>query len=306
LAEEATAAPRAHIAGMQPAQGQPDPRSLWASKPIPDVAAAVSAARRNLRLPKSIVPSLRELARENAYISYGMRHGCQPAFGPGTTSDVCLLGDSASKRRVVLIGDSHAGMWVPALEADGRQQGFAVVPLDKPGCVLNVIHENLPGWPCANWYRWAVNEDRRLHPVVTIVAFEFTPGLQANPSTTSAALQAVLGQVTHGVLLADPPGQLQQPSSCISRLGATMRTCSDQLPSTYVPLMQDLAAMAAHTHHPAIPTLQWFCLDDICPMVIDRTLTLRDKSHFTMEYSTLLGPLLGRELRPILARLEHG
>ncbi len=84
-----------------------------------------------------------------------------------------------------------------------------------------------------------------------------------------------------------------------------MRTCSAQLPSTYAPLMRDLAAMAARTHHPTIPTLQWFCAEDICPMVIDNTLTLRDLSHFTMEYSALLGSVLGLELKPILGRLEH-
>ena len=225
--------------------------------------------------------------------------------GRGTTSQVCLLGDSASKHRVALIGDSHAGMWMPALEADARAQDFAVVPLDKPGCVLNVIHENLPGWPCANWYRWAIKEDRELHPTATIVTFELAPGLQNDPSTTTAALQAVLAQVPHGVLLVDPPGQTQQPSSCVAHSGASMRTCSAELPSTYVPLMRDLAAMVARMHHPTIPTVQWFCAQDICPMVIDNTLTLRDRSHFTMEFSALLGSVLGLELKPILTRLER-
>ena len=83
LAQEATAAQRAHVAGLAPARGQPDPKSLWASRPIPAVSAAVSAGRRGLRLPKAISPSLRELERENSYISYDLPHGCQPEFGPG-------------------------------------------------------------------------------------------------------------------------------------------------------------------------------------------------------------------------------
>ena len=41
LAEEAAAAQRAHVAGLAPARGQPDPKSLWASRPIPAVSAAV-------------------------------------------------------------------------------------------------------------------------------------------------------------------------------------------------------------------------------------------------------------------------
>ena len=36
-------------------------------------------------------------------------------------------------------------------------------------------------------------------------------------------------------------------------------------------------------HHPVIPSLQWFCADGICPMVINHTLTTRDGDHMTKE-----------------------
>jgi hypothetical protein len=60
--------------------------------------------------------------------------------------------------------------------------------------------------------------------------------------------------------------------------------------------------MTALTHHPAIPTLQWFCADGICPMVIGDTLATRDRDHMTKQFSTALAPLLSLELTPILAR----
>jgi hypothetical protein len=82
-----------------------------------------------------------------------------------------------------------------------------------------------------------------------------------------------------------------------------MGKCSNHVPSTYRPLMRALARMTTLTDHPAIPTKQWFCADGICPMVIDNTIATRDKSHLTIEYSTHLAPLLGLELKPILARL---
>jgi len=66
----------------------------------------------------------------------------------------------------------------------------------------------------------------------------------------------------------------------------------------------DLARMTTATHHPAIPTLQWFCADGICPMVINNTLTTRDRDHMTRQYSASLAPLLSLALEPILARLE--
>jgi peptidoglycan/LPS O-acetylase OafA/YrhL len=306
LASQASAAHRAQaqVTKLAPAKHQPDPRNLWSSTPIPAVGVAAREARRGVPLPKDITPSLKELERENTWIGYDIPKGCQPSFGPGVHSKkICRLGDPHSSRVVALVGDSHAGMWMPALERAARTDGFAIVPLDKAGCILSVIHHNLKGWPCADWYQWALHADHKLHPLATIVEFQFTSQMQAQPATATDELHAVLRQVTRGVLLTDPPGQSQQPSSCIARSGATMGDCSSRLPGTYVPMMHDIAHMAARTHHAAIPTLQWFCAKGTCPMVVDHTLTMRDRSHFTMEYGTLLGPLMAPVLKPILGRL---
>jgi hypothetical protein len=301
VATAAVASRQAQVTKLRAARGQPHPSNLWDSTPIPAVGAAAKAAWRRAPMPKPILPSAGELKQENKFISYGSRRGCGPRFGPHTTSKICRLGDPTSKHVVALLGDSHAGMWLAAMEADARAQGFAVVPLDKPGCILTAIHRNTQQWPCATWYQWALKQDRKLHPAATIVSFQLSTELQAEPQTAAGMLQRVLSQVRHGVLLTDPPGQTQQPSACIYRPTATMGQCSSRVPDTYVPLMHVIARMAAQTHHPAIPTLQWFCAKGVCPMVVGHTLTTRDTSHFTMQYSEALAPVLGPELKLILS-----
>jgi peptidoglycan/LPS O-acetylase OafA/YrhL len=303
LSSAAIVSRSASIAQLKPAPGQPDPVSLTDATPIPEVVTAVRLAEQHAALPQAIVPSLSELEQENSHISYDTPSGCTPAFGPGVSAHVCRLGDPTSKTIVAVIGDSHSGMWIPALVADGRAQGFAVVPLGKPGCLLTAIGKNRSGWPCASWYHWALGQDHQLHPLATIVEFQMGPDQQAHPTTAASDLQAVLGSVTNAVLLVDPPDQTQQPSTCITGSGADMEHCSSPVGTTYRPLMDDLSKMAAQEHYPAIPTLQWFCADNICPMVINHTLTTRDKSHFTMEYSAELAPVLGSELKPILKKL---
>jgi hypothetical protein len=84
-----------------------------------------------------------------------------------------------------------------------------------------------------------------------------------------------------------------------------MGKCSARVPSTYVPLMKALAHMTILTHHPAIPTMQWFCADGICPIIVNHILTVRDLDHMTDEYSAALTPLLSAELKATLARLER-
>jgi peptidoglycan/LPS O-acetylase OafA/YrhL len=304
LAAQASASEGVHVSALTPAPEQLDPTSLWRAEPIPAVAAAAQAARRNAPLPKAIVPSPQELEHENATGGGIVPDRCKPAFGSGVTSDVCRLGDRSSSRVVVVLGDSQAGSWMPALVGVARAQHFAVVPLVKPGCFVSRVHTNLPGWPCASWYRWALGHDKALHPVATIVMFLLSAPLQQHPASTVSDVRSVLSQVTNGVYFADHPSQSQEPDTCIYKSGANMGKCSSRVPETYVPLMKALARMTTLTHHPAIPTLQWFCADGICPMVIDKTLITRDQDHMTKQYSAALAPLLSLELQPILAGRE--
>ncbi len=298
LAAQASASAKVHIPALTPAAGQPQPTSLWRSTPIPAVAAAAKAAKHRAALPKVIVPTIQQLAWER---SGGIPKGCAPGFGPGVTSKICRLGDASAKRVVVVLGDSHAGAWVPGLVADGIAQHYTVVPLSKSGCFVTRVYTNLRGFPCGSWYRWALARDKALHPVATIVTFQ-TTHLEDRPATAVRYLKSVLSQVRNGVFLADPPAHTQQPADCIVKRRANMGTCSTPVSAGYLTLMKQLGRMTASAHHPAIPTLQWFCGSGVCPMVVNSTLTTRDKSHMTREYSTALAPLLDLELKPILAR----
>ena len=48
---------------------------------------------------------------------------------------LCPVGDTGAERTMVVLGDSHAGQWLPALDAIGLERGYRVVPLIKYGCV---------------------------------------------------------------------------------------------------------------------------------------------------------------------------
>ncbi len=306
LTAEASASTRAHVRALVAATGQTDPTNLWDARPLPQVVSAVDAVKRNARLPKAFVPSMANLERENTHISYDIPPGCEPSFGSGVTSKICHLGDASSKRVVAVLGDSHAQMWTPALIAAGRKLGFSVVLTVKPGCLLGRLNNTIPGWPCGSWYHLALERLKALHPIATIVSFRLGHALQKHPRSTVAKMRRVMTSVPNAVYLADfPDDNLPKPALCITKDGATMRSCSAHEPSRYRTLMQHLSNMANQLHDPAIPTIQWFCADEICPTIIDHTLVTHDGDHLTMEYSADLGSLLSRELHPILeARMD--
>ena len=295
-AKQASASTHAVISALTPAPSEPAPTNLWHSTPIPAVAAAASSAKRNAPLPKTMVPSMKDLAGR-AFLP----PGCVPTFGSGVTSKICRLGDTSSSRVVVVFGDSQAGTWMPAMVAVARAQHFAVVPLDKSGCFVN----NRKG-ACGSWYRWALGRDKALHPVATIVNFWLTARMQEHLATSTVSyMKSVLLHVSNGVLLANQPSQAHEPSACLYRSGATMGKCSTHVPSAYVPLMKAMGRMASLIHRPVIPTLQWFCANGICPMVINNTVTVKDLDHMTKQYSDELAPLLELELKQIIARRQR-
>ena len=311
LTAEAKLAAKVHPKALTPApsgitpNGIPaSPTSLWNSTPIPAVQAAVKLVQRNAPVPKEITPSAQELSWENSTGGGADPSACLPAFGAGVTAQVCRLGDATSKHVIVELGDSQAGTWMGALTQVAKKEHLAVVPLVKPGCFVTRVYTNIAGWPCAAWYKWALAWDHRLHPEATFVNFLFAWQFETKIGSTVGYERSVLSQVTNGVYLADHPAQDVEPTDCIYRPHATMGECSARVTSGYIAMMKAMGAMTAETHHPAIPTMEWFCAGGICPMVINHTLVSRDKDHMTKQYSGELAPLLDAEVERVLAVLD--
>lgn len=298
LAAQAASAKQTHVATLAPAGTD----NLSDQTPIPAVESAVKAAKRNAPLPASFVPSMSQLQQENTSITYGIPNACQPAWGSGTSSQICRLGDPNATRTVVVFGDSHAQMWMTALEKLGAQHDFAVVPLEKAGCFIAREDENLAGWPCETWFKWAVAQDRQLKPIATIVGYRLDIYPKQRFGKVVSELQSVFHQVTNPVYLADPPGRKDgsEPAVCLSKPGANQGKCSFKESPTYPQLMQAVAKQTTADHIPALPTAQWFCADRICPMIVDKMVVTHDGDHLTTEYSAALAPLLGGELEPVL------
>jgi hypothetical protein len=234
---------------------------------------------------------------------------CLPTFGPGLSFDLCDLGAVRSRHLVVLVGDSHASMWIPGFVSAATELDFRLVPIAKPGCALWALHENRPGWPCLTWWQAALRTIKRLHPSATVVSFMTGNYTVAQASFAAAALQGVLRAVPHPIVLADPPNDdwyvptVPTPAQCMSSQGANIGRCAlHETPAMRASLTQ-IQAMVNRDEYPTIPTLQWFCAQTICPTVIAGTVTSEDGNHLTPEYAQWLAPRLAGRLGPILRQM---
>jgi hypothetical protein len=147
-----------------------------------------------------------------------------------------------------------------------------------------------------------VKQAKALHPDVTLVTGDW------NPETPVAAAIKAVSNLTTAVkrssktviVLGDPPAQRRQPVDCLLAAHATMKTCSTRV--TKAALYGNLSiATAAKKHHVAyINSLGWFCgriskrVVYLCPLVVNRTITRRDKDHVSSTYALeLLSPFRG-------------
>ena len=249
----------------------------------------VSPGRLRQPVPRALAPPLGQLLNDR------YRLGACAAGSGETSARVCELGSTRARRRLIVLGDSHAAMWMPALIQFAQRYHWRLVPLIKPGCVPAAIASG----NCATWYRWALTHVRRLQPRAVVLSQTWWSGsAQEGIDAVSRALQDLAPLTPRLAVIEDPPGSGRATLDCLLARGATLGSCAfrvtpDQM-ATYASLR--LAARAAHAAY--VPTLRWFCVRDLCPAVVGTIVTYRDSTHITATYARQLARSFGATLAP--------
>jgi len=274
------------------------------SRPLPAVVAAVRAAEQGAPLPSPLTPPVGNLRND----FYGFPGGCT-ARGRETSSKICRLGDRASAKTIVVIGDSHAQMWMPTLLHMARRDRWVVVPFVKVSCIPRTWLTSARG--CGAWYRWARTRAAALHPEVTLVigswAGTWAPrrAIKAVESVSNA-MKPSSGSV---IVVGDPPGQTREPVDCLLDERSTMRSCTAEAKKVQLETNAAIASSARRRGIGFVDTDGWFCArargsrgKHLCPLVINQTITYVDRGHISKTYALELVELFRTAFRTELFR----
>jgi hypothetical protein len=105
----------------------------------------------------------------------GMAHDCWGSLLENATAP-CIFGDTASRTSVVLMGDSHAEHWLPAVDRIGRERHWKIVAMVKPACPVADIAELVNARlkrayaECTQWRRTMLRRIVSLHPAMVILS----------------------------------------------------------------------------------------------------------------------------------------
>ncbi|WP_166139448.1 acyltransferase family protein [Nocardioides ochotonae] len=246
--------------------------------------------------------------------------GINPELEPGaeclnptslTDPDLCVHG--TGPRRAMLVGDSVAISWMPALrEALGKRwsvRGYALSNCPYVSATIEIDYDPEGAARC-NEARATMREQvRRERPDLLVLStFEAgvlwlgeSPLASAQDAWQRAAVRGIREMAAPGtrvVILAPPPAG-HAVEGCVSRFSVP-RDCQGS-PSDAWKAQSAAELVAARTTGATyIDTLRWFCLDDQCPIFAGDTVVRWDIVHLTRQYAASLADVLGFALRPAI------
>ena len=275
------------------------------------VVEAAAAASAGDGIPKELAPSPAE-AREDNWHAEG---NCGVAPPGGTTSEPCVLGDEDGGRTIVIIGDSHAGMWLPSLDRIGTERGLAVHPLVKYGCTAAAVvpwRADLGGAQtgCVDWREWAFEQVEVLRPDVVIMSSQTPPilatedgeemgaddAVEAHETGVASSVERLRGLANQVVVFSDTPTSDFDPVTCLDQPNHDLRDCAYTQDEKSRISNGGIEAAAAEAGGDFIDLTAWFCDDGLCPSVVSGMLVYFDPGHITRTYGLALAPYLARRL----------
>jgi hypothetical protein len=282
------------------------------------VLEAIKDAAAIVKVPAGLRPGITEADKDTGFAILGAA-GCLPSFSD-TAVEVgnCIFGKQTATRTMVIVGDSHASMWLPGFDQIGKRLGWKVINFNKVSCGAASLEpflyqEKRPYSECVAWHRWVIGEVKRLAPQLVVFTSAVDIGDQGNgePSTPqiwqaglTKTLSAVRSPGTERVVLGDIP-YIKHSSSgagpvCLSAHQRNMTACSapaDQAILRDYQRAEQAAAKATGARY--IDVTPWFCSARCWP-VVDDIQIYSDWQHITATYAKYLSGSVQESLAPEL------
>jgi peptidoglycan/LPS O-acetylase OafA/YrhL len=261
-------------------------------------------------IPADLIPSLTR-ARDDVPSIYA--DGCHLEQAD-TTIPECAFGDAGSPTVVVLLGDSHAAQWFPALERLAVERSWRLVSMTKSACtpawitVWNTTFKRAYA-ECDDWREGVMERVAAERPALVVMASSHPyrsagngapaaadggVALAAGLEETLDRLESLAGAV---VLLGDTPKFGEDPPECLSAHLDDSLACAEPRASMIDEAWRATEASIARASGATfIDPTDWACPTDPCPAVVGRYLVYRDEHHLATPYVVALRERLAAAL----------
>ncbi len=255
-------------------------------------------------------PVVVELAGVREDLPAHYADGCTVKITDRKIKRDCVYGDPEGDKTAMLIGDSHAAQWAPALDAYAASQGWRLEIHNKSAC--NVA--DVPVWErrlrrvfdeCLEWRSAVAKRIRNTAPEIVFVGITRDYELWDNGRVIqtkdamgywrqqlTALLQALEEDAGRVILLAETPYLNFDPVDCLA--DDSIANCD---PPKSLVVDRDYAAIESSAAQDAgasvLSVNDLLCPGSTCPVVVDDIVVFRDNHHITASYMKRLAEPIG-------------
>ncbi|MCA0330300.1 MAG: acyltransferase [Actinobacteria bacterium] len=258
-------------------------------------------------------------ARDDLPSIYG--DGCHVDPPVTAPKDGCAFGSTSSDVTVVLIGDSHAAQWFPALQKVADDRGWRLLSWTKSGCPapdVTIWQRRLarPYDECDAWREAVLTRlTTTTKPTLVVAAGTRTESLVARDGgarlegTARAGAEwqdgwrRTLARLTDAgvavAVLRDTPWPGRDMAACVGQNRDDPAACDvtrDALDAT----KYDVGMVKGVERAAALDLSDLICDADRCPATRGKYLVYRDTDHLTATFARALAPYLEQRLRPLV------
>jgi hypothetical protein len=283
----------ASAAGVAPSLPTPGSPSV--------IASQVRASTSIKELPADLVPTLSNASSDKPGLYYrASNHGC-------ATVTSCVYGDQSSARTVVLYGDSHAQMWLPALVPVAFHEDFRLILIWSPGCAVGNIPFIMS--MCVSFRTRAIKAIHALHASLVLLADRTTDIVAPGGKTITDAqwesdledtIDALATTTTKVAIIGDISQMDSDVPDCLAVNATHVQACSVYNPNPkYTNRFKPEMAAATATGSTYINPQPWLCTKK-CSPVIGNFVVYFDQGHVTATYAEYLTNLWAPIVKKLL------
>jgi hypothetical protein len=267
-------------------------------------------------VPTRLRPSL-----SDAFLDVPLeRDGCTASGGVADVT-VCEYATEQPGRFVVLMGDSHATMYMPALRPIAAEKGWRLVTLLKAACMPVIgVHNTTQGQidggtSCRQWRRNALAWLAGNQPDVIILAFSDNYELvdaqgrliaaRRRPQVWADGMRRTLAALpdrSQVLVVGDVPSNAGNPVLCLRRHLGNLSACQHPREAPAQRPIETAIRATARDRGARFGTIHdRVCSYDPCPLVQGEILMWRDGSHLTRTFVEQLTPSIREMLEKTIS-----
>lgn len=203
------------------------------------------------------------------------------------------------KRRIVVVGDSHALQFAGALVPLAQQRGWQLISLVRGSCPFSTASEVVPDDPdCLAWNAAAIAEIADLRPdgVVTLASRGARTGLtEVTPAGFVEQWWRLYDLGTPVLAVRDTPRFDFSPPDCLQHHGRSAPECGVERAAVYAP-EPPWTRLNVPPNVSFLDLSDQLCFTQHCPGEIGNVLAYMDNNHLTASYAATMAPAVERHV----------